>query len=123
MLTDRGKFVILVVDEEVVARNLAANRLHREGYTVLAAAHGKEALDLLRTYEGRIDLLIADTDIPKMDGVELCEAARAERPGIQTCTMSGNPSHKDRALNSGLPFLLKPLDPEFLRRQFKGFLT
>ena len=58
--TTRNQIVILVVDGEVVARNLAANRLHREGYTVLAAAHGKETLDLLGNYDGKIDLLIAE---------------------------------------------------------------
>jgi CheY-like chemotaxis protein len=116
--TDRRRTVILIVDEEVVARNLAANTLHRDGYTVLAAAHGREALDLLRTYSGRIDLVIADLDIPKMDGLELCDAVVKERPGIKTCAMSANAADRERASGRGLPFLIKPLDPELLRAQF-----
>ena len=86
--TARNQVVILVVDGEVVARNLAANRLHREGYTVLAAAHAKETLDLLRDYQGKIDLLIADLDNPKMNGLELCEAVAEASPRTRLSVMS-----------------------------------
>ena len=121
--TARNQVVILVVDGEVVARNLAANRLHREGYTVLAAAHGRETLDLLRDYQGKIDLLIADLDNPKMDGLELCEAVAEASPHTRLSVMSGDPSAASRAARHNVPFLMKPLDPELLRREFKDFLT
>ena len=120
---DRSAIVILVVDGEVVARNLTASRLHREGYTVLAAAHGKEALELLRTYDGTVDLLIADMDLAKIDGQTLWEAAAAERPGIRSCAVSADESAGARAAESRVPFLLKPLDPELLRRQFADILS
>ena len=120
---DWSAIVILIVDGEVVARNLAANRLHQEGYTVLSAAHGKEALALLRTYDGNVDLLIADMDLAKMDGQTLWGAVAAERPGIRTCAISANESDSARAAESRVPFLLKPLDPESLRSKFEDFLT
>src|SRR5215831_14904503 len=101
----RNSIVILLVDAEVMARNLAANKLNGDGYTVLAAAQGKEALDILRTYDGRIDLLIADLDIPKMDGLELCEAAVREQPGIRMCAMSANAAGAARAAEKGVRFV------------------
>jgi len=106
----------MLVDGEVMARNLAANKLHRAGYMVLAAAHSKEALEIVRTYDGRIDLLIADMNTPRTDGTELCTTVTAERPDIRTCLMSARASDHDPA--SGSPFLLKPIDEEMLRKHF-----
>src|SRR6478609_9119995 len=83
--------VILVVDGEVMARNLTAMMLHREGYTVMAAAHGREALDLSRTYDGQIDLLITDMDLSKLDGLQLCETLRSERSELAVLAISGRP--------------------------------
>jgi DNA-binding NtrC family response regulator len=121
--TDRSQAVILIVDGEVVARNHAATRLHREGFTVLAAAHGKEALDVLRTYDGPIDLLIADMDILKKDGLKLYDQFLQERPEIKTCAMSAHASDRMQAAEHKVPFLLKPLDPALLRREFADLLT
>ena len=116
-----SQIVILLVDGEVMARNRAAKQLNQEGYTVLAAAHGKEALELSRTYNGRIDLLIAEME-PKVDAIGLCEAMAAERPDIRTCAISASPSDGERAAAHQVPFLLKPLDPELLQRHFPDFL-
>jgi CheY-like chemotaxis protein len=121
--TTRNQIVILLVDGEVVARNLAANKLHREGYTVLAAAHGKEALDLFRSYDGTIDLLITDIDCPKLDGLQLCDAIALESPKTRVCIMSSDGSATARAADSGLPFVVKPVDPELLRQHFADFLV
>jgi len=121
--TTRNQVVILVVDGEVVARNLAANKLHREGYTVLAAAHGRETLDLLRDFDGKIDLLIADLDTAKMDGLELCDAVAQASPETRLCAMSSDPAAAPRAARHNVPFLIKPLDPELLRQRFEDFLT
>jgi two-component system cell cycle sensor histidine kinase/response regulator CckA len=120
--TDRSQVVILVVDGEVVARNSAAGRLNRDGYTVLAAAHGLEALEVLRTYEGRIDLLIADMEIPKIDALQLCAEAVGERPSIRTCTMSFDASDRERAAGCNVAYVPKPLDPDLLRREFEDLL-
>jgi len=120
--TDCGQVVILVVDGEVVSRNLTANTLQRAGYAVLAAAHGREALELVQTYDGRIDLLITELDIPKLGGLELCEAATQARPAMKFCAMSANASDSERARARNVPFVLKPLDPELLRREFEDLL-
>src|SRR5690242_6564271 len=105
--TDRSKVVILVVDGEVVSRNTAANRLHRDGYTVLAAAHAEEALDLLRSYSGTVDLVVADVNTRRMDCGQFCAEVAKEKPEIKTCVMSANGSDESRAVSAGVPFLLK----------------
>jgi CheY-like chemotaxis protein len=121
--TDRSRIVILVVDGEVVARNHTALTLHRDGYTVLAAAHGKEALDLSRAYQGRIDLLITDLDVPKLDGLALCAAMASERPELKVLATSANEANAERATHRSVPFLLKPLDAELLRQKFSELLN
>jgi CheY-like chemotaxis protein len=120
---ERNGIVILVVDGEVVARNMMATLLHRDGYTVLAAAHGKEALELSETYAGRIDLLITDIDVPRMDGLELCDAMRRERPELKVLARSGRASDARLAAERHVPFLLKPLDSALLRQKFAEILT
>jgi CheY-like chemotaxis protein len=114
--------VILLVEREVVTRNLIANMLHRQGYLVLAAAHGYEALELSRTYEGRIDLLIADAEMSKLSGQELCERVKRQRPEIGLLLISSN--HSDGAPNDGerLPFLRKPFGATELREKMNEML-
>jgi len=78
---NHNRVFIPVVDDEVVARNLVANLLHRAGHIVLAAANGREAVELPRTYPRRIHVLMSDTAMPRMGGLELCEHILRERPG------------------------------------------
>ena len=120
---DRSRIVILVVDGEVMARNITAIMLHREGYTVMAAANGKEALDLSRAYDGPIDLLITEMDISKLDGLELCKTMRSERPQLQVLATSADRADVERAAGENIPFLLKPLDAALLRQKFADILT
>jgi CheY-like chemotaxis protein len=101
---------------------VAATALHRDGYAVLAAAHGREALDLLTTYSGPIDILITDLDISKINAIELCNEAKKERPNIKACAISPHASGDLHAGNCGVPVLFKPLDPAQLRRQFPDLL-
>ncbi len=63
--------------------------LERQGYTVLAAADGKTALDLARRHDGQIHLLLADIIMPVMGGGELAREFAAARPGIPVLCMSG----------------------------------
>ena len=72
--------VILVVDHDVLPRNLLATVLQQQGYTVLAAAHGREAAALSQTYTGRIDLLIADVHLPHLRLLLHRQRSGDERP-------------------------------------------
>jgi two-component system, cell cycle sensor histidine kinase and response regulator CckA len=107
--------IVLVVDDDVVTRNLVANLLHRANYSVLAAANGKEALELARNYPGQIDLLITDTAMPRMGGVELGEQIVRERPEIKVLLLCARPADEASA-REGWRSLHKPLDNSLLRR-------
>jgi len=120
---DKSRIVILVVDGEVMTRNMTAMMLHREGYTVMAAAHGKEALDLSRTYDGQIDLLITELDTAKLDGLALCKTMRSERPQLSVLATSNHPADAERAAGECVPFLVKPLDAALLRQTLTEILT
>jgi len=118
---EEKRATILVVDDEVVARNIVANLLHRAGYVVLAAANGKEALELSRNYPSRIDLLIADTAMPRMGGVELCEHVARERPEVKMLLLCA--SQADEAVAAGRwECLQKPVDNAVLRRTVNHLL-
>ena len=67
---------ILVVDDDELSRDMLEHALVREGYTVLHAANGREALDVLR--EGACRLVISDWDMPHMTGLDLCRAIRSQ---------------------------------------------
>ena len=81
--------VILVADDEAVLRNIVRTLLHEEGYEVLAAADGNEALRLSRTHEGKIDLLLTDMEMPRLDGISTYRRISAERRDIKVLFMSG----------------------------------
>ena len=66
--------VVLVVDDEPIARENLRHILTREGYRVETAGNGMEALDKVRSWE--IDLIVTDLKMERMDGLQLLEEAR-----------------------------------------------
>jgi two-component system, cell cycle sensor histidine kinase and response regulator CckA len=83
-----GSGTILVVEDEDMVRNVAERALARHGYTVLTAAHGEEALEVLAA-NGEIDLLVSDVVMPTMDGPTLVRHARERFPDLPILFMSG----------------------------------
>ncbi|MEI8165119.1 MAG: response regulator [Chloroflexales bacterium] len=67
--------IILVVDDSAVSRHLLGYTLRHAGHTVIAVAGGRAALDLLATEP--VDLVIADLQMPEMDGITLLNSIRA----------------------------------------------
>src|SRR4051812_37069596 len=98
------QIVILVADDEVAVRNLVRIMLQAEGFFILAAANGEEALEISRKYHGIIHALISNVKMPEMDGLELRERILTERPGIKVLLMSG----EIECPVEGIPFLRKP---------------
>jgi PAS domain S-box-containing protein len=102
---------ILVVEDEGGIRALVRKILRRQGYQVLEASHGEEALNVLNSHPGVVDLLLTDVMMPGMNGVDLSYKAVEQRPGIRVLFVSG---YTDESLleagqfPQGTAFLQKP---------------
>jgi two-component system cell cycle sensor histidine kinase/response regulator CckA len=114
-----GSETILLVEDEFAVRRLARRLLRQQGYTVLEAANGQEALRLASQQNGRIDLLLTDVVMPGMSGPELAGHLNREQPSMKVLYMSG---YADDALGhhgilaEGMAFLQKPFTPHDLAR-------
>ncbi len=84
-----GTAVVLVVEDEPMVRGLVSLVLGQLGYSVYSAASGQEALDLMASRVGPIDLLFTDVVMPGMDGPELCAQLRRTSPALKCLYMSG----------------------------------
>jgi PAS domain S-box-containing protein len=86
--TASGQTVLIVEDEEAL-REVTRRLLARQGYTVITASNGAEALDAAAAYKGEIDLLLTDVIMPQMLGNEAAEKIKHTRPHIRVLYMSG----------------------------------
>jgi two-component system cell cycle sensor histidine kinase/response regulator CckA len=107
-LTGTGR-VLLVEDEEVV-RNFAARALKRQGYKVLEASTGVEALEVMEKNKGKIDLVVSDVVMPEMDGPTLLKELRKTNPDLKIIFVSGYPNDAFKASlgEEDFAFLPKP---------------
>jgi CheY-like chemotaxis protein len=79
----------LIVEDEDALREVTRRLLSRQGYTVITAANGAEAITAANSYQGVIDLLLTDVVMPQMLGKEAAEKIRETRPDIRVLYMSG----------------------------------
>jgi PAS domain S-box-containing protein len=102
---------ILVVEDEAGIRALVRKILRRQGYQVLEAANGQEALALCRDHGRRVELLITDVLMPQMGGRELVERLQTQGHGMKVLYVSGytdDTSVYSGELPAGTAFLQKP---------------
>jgi PAS domain S-box-containing protein len=105
----RGHETVLLVEDQESLRDMIREALGLLGYRVLVAPHGEAALEVARRHRGRLDLLITDIVMPRMDGHDLAQRLGVERPGLRVLFMSGH--GLDAAARRGLggePVLEKP---------------
>lgn len=120
-----GSETILVVEDNEMVGNLTMRILKQSGYRVLIAPDGREALRVLKEYEGYIHLVLTDVVMPGMSGEKLEKKLKAARPDIKVLFMSG---YTDNAvvhhglLSQGKVFLQKPFTPEDLTRKIREVL-
>ena len=74
--------LVLVSDDEPSLRELLSHVLEEEGYSVVSAASGQEALETFRKYSDEIVLIIQDLKLPDLDGARLLARYTTEAPGI-----------------------------------------
>jgi two-component system, cell cycle sensor histidine kinase and response regulator CckA len=84
-----GSETILLVDDEQMIRDLGTRILTKAGYTVIAASNGKEALEVYRTQNSRISLVIMDLIMPEMGGKQCLENLLALDPSVRVVVASG----------------------------------
>ncbi|OCT16819.1 hypothetical protein A8709_00405 [Paenibacillus pectinilyticus] len=114
-------FQILIVDDEYIEREGIKRLIHKYKLplVVLEAENGEEALDILLAQP--IDILLTDIKMPFMDGLSLCEKARAQFPDLKIMIFSayGEFEYAQRAIHYHIfSYLLKPIDVNDFQRAF-----
>jgi two-component system, cell cycle sensor histidine kinase and response regulator CckA len=84
-----GGASILVVDDETAVRRFAARVLQREGYVVVEATDGVEALELVQVQGISVEVVVSDIVMPRLNGVELMQALSLSHPLLPFILMSG----------------------------------
>jgi CheY-like chemotaxis protein len=110
--------VVLVVDDDPMVRKIVRLVLEDEGYFILSAADGQEALLLSRKFPGTIHLALSDVTMPNMDGLQLSDRLGEERPATKVLLMSG----QQVELPVGQPFLRKPFTLDVLKKRVREIL-
>jgi CheY-like chemotaxis protein len=110
--------VVLIVDDNDIGRELAAELLSEAGARVIPASHGEEALDLLERIN--VSVVVTDCQMPEMDGYALTRAIRLDPRwhDIPIIGLSGNAgqAERDKAIQIGMDdYLTKPVEPDRLR--------
>ena len=108
---ERGNEVVLVVEDEVAILDVIATTLRTQGYTVLTAATPHEALHLIQDYTGKLDLLVTDMIMPKMNGRDLAHNLLSSYPHLKVVYMSGytaNVIAQQGTLDEQVCFIQKP---------------
>ena len=122
-LTGTGR--VLLVEDEVEVRQFAVRALKRQGYQVLEAADGVEALELMGENEGKIDIVVSDVVMPEMDGPSLFKELRKRNPSIKVIFVSGYPNEAFRESmgSDDFAFLPKPFSLPQLAAKVKEELA
>ena len=121
----RGGGVVLVVDDEETARGLAVHMLERMGFEVLAAADGREGVEIFRANKANIRLVLLDMTMPHMDGEETFRELRRIRIDVRVVLTSGynEQTATSRFAGKGLAaFIQKPYRFEELRAVVRNVL-
>jgi two-component system cell cycle sensor histidine kinase/response regulator CckA len=125
-VTQSARETVLVVDDEEMVRRLAARILLGQGYRVLEAKSGDEAVRMLQRAASRIDGVLTDLAMPGLGGRQLGETISSCWPQVRVVYMSGFPARRmvdEGALGPTDPFVQKPFTAEQLTRKVREVLA
>jgi DNA-binding response OmpR family regulator len=117
---------ILVVDDDILVLDALQELLVADGYEVLTATRGHEALEILE--QEHVDLLVLDVVMPKMTGFDVCRQIRARhdeksRVKIIMLTAKTDPRDQEIGKEAGCDlYLTKPIDPRKLKELIRSTL-
>jgi len=124
-VTQPARETVLVVDDEEMVRRLAARILLGQGYRVLEAKSGDEAVRMLQRAAQRINGVLTDLAMPGLGGRQLGETISRCWPRVRVIYMSGFPAKRmvdDGALDPNAQFVQKPFTAEQLTRKVREVL-
>ena len=109
VIRGNGETILLVEDEKEVLEITTA-MLEAIGYEVIPACNGMEALEFYAEREGKVHLVLTDTVMPQLDGLELLKALKKLSEDVRVVMMTGYPLGEEEAFRSGaLSYIKKPL--------------
>jgi PAS domain S-box-containing protein len=120
-----GSATILLTEDETALRRATKRVLETQGYSVLAAADGEEALATLDTQASEIDLVISDLVMPRLGGADLYEAVKRKQPSIRFLMTSGfsiSEMQQRTTIDPAVPCLQKPWTVSELLWSVRGAL-
>jgi two-component system cell cycle sensor histidine kinase/response regulator CckA len=120
-----GDETILLCEDEESVRSVTRRFLTRQGYRVLEARNGEDALRIADEHEGPISLLVTDAVMPHMGGGELAEALTKRRPATKVLFVSGYTEDRlvhHAAARESTSFLEKPFTGEELASRVRQLL-
>ena len=99
---------VLVVDDEHIVRIMVQLGLERNGFEVLLASNGREAIELFQTHRQAIAVVLLDVRMPGFDGVQTLDSLRELDREVPTCFMNGDPSayEPDELLQRGAAYVI-----------------
>jgi hypothetical protein len=119
-----GRAKILLVEDDPAVRRYMRDVLEESGYQIWEAADCLEALNIWKANASKIDLMLADLAMPGgLDGRELADRFRRERPNLKVIFMSGFVPDMAEASQSPGCFLQKPFSPENLTEMVQSHLA
>jgi signal transduction histidine kinase len=116
---------VLVVEDEEIVRELVCEVLEHQGYNVICARDGLEALNMAAEFDGTIHLLVTDVIMPHMNGHELADKLSKVRPEMKILYVSGysdNDIGDHGILDPRFELLQKPFTPQTLARKIRDVI-
>lgn len=122
----KGSETILLLEDSKQVRDLVLAILEGEGYVVLVAEKGTQALEILRTYDGPVHMLLTDVVMPEMNGKQFVTQAMVSHPQIRVLYMSGYMDDEVLAhhgiLDTDVSFIQKPFTVQALTSKVREIL-
>jgi PAS domain S-box-containing protein len=121
----KGEGVVLLAEDDRSVRRLVVAELSRRGYTVLDAEDGRAALELFQQNKDRVDILVTDVVMPRMNGADLVAAVQKIRPGQKVLFISGHPERAGSGIEptGATNLLMKPFTAATLAARIKEVMT
>jgi CheY-like chemotaxis protein len=122
-----GQETIMVVEDEPAVRQIVTELLEQQGYTVVTAVNGEDALRFLESNQvpSQLDLLLTDIVMPRLTGTALADKVKTLYPDVKVVFMSGYADEtlaNRGTLEAGMAFIQKPFTLEVLARKIRQVL-